>query len=211
MTGVDAVADSESAGFDGHLVAGRKAALVLVDPDRAYIDPACPLYAGVEDATDSMRLLLGAARDGGVPVFITRVLIDPNGIDGGVFRRKVPALRWLAPDSPYSGWIEGLEPEPGDVVVTKQYPSAFAGTSLAAALVALGVDTVLIAGLSTSGCIRATATDAMQSGLIPMVVREAVGDRLPETHEANLFDIQAKIGEVVTLATAADIIAAQSA
>ncbi|KQP57166.1 isochorismatase family protein [Agreia sp. Leaf283] len=193
----DATTDYESAGFAGRLALGRRPALVLVDPALAYVDPECPLYAGVEDAADGMRELLSAARAAGIPVFVTRVVIGPA--DGGVFRRKVPALKWLDPESPYSGYIDGLEPLAGETVVTKQYPSAFAGTSFAATLTALGIDTLVIGGLSTSGCIRATATDAMQAGFVPVVVREAVGDRLPGPHEANLFDIQAKIGEVVSL------------
>jgi maleamate amidohydrolase len=189
--------DYELAGFAGYLELGSRPALVLVDPAQAYIDPECPLYAGVEDAADGMRELLAAARAAGIPVFVSRVVIGP--VDGGIFRRKVPALKWLDPESPYSGYIDGLEPLAGETVVTKQYPSVFAGTSFAATLTALGIDTLVIGGLSTSGCIRATATDAMQAGFIPVVVRDAVGDRLPGPHEANLFDIQAKIGEVVSL------------
>lgn len=200
----DASDDYAAAGFARHLMPGSRAALVLVDPAEAYVNPECPLYAGVEDTAVAMRELLGVARAAGIPVFVTRVVIGPA--DGGIFRRKVPALKWLDPESPYSGYIEGLEPVDGETVVTKQYPSAFAGTSFAATLTALRVDTLIIGGLSTSGCIRATATDAMQAGFIPVVVREAVGDRLPGPHEANLFDIQAKIGEVVTLAEATTII-----
>ncbi|MFM2281116.1 MAG: hypothetical protein RLZZ444_3347 [Pseudomonadota bacterium] len=194
--------DYRRAGFGGGLAPGRRPSLIVVDPARAYIDPACPLYAGVEQPVEQMRVLLAAARRCGVPTFLTRVLHDPAGLNGGVFYRKVPALRWFQPDSPFAAYIEGLEPGPSDIEVVKQYPSAFAGTSLAAMLTARGIDTLVIAGLSTSGCIRATATDAMQAGFIPLVVREAVGDRLPGPHEANLFDIQAKIGEVVSIETA---------
>jgi maleamate amidohydrolase len=85
-------------------------------------------------------------------------------------------------------------------VITKQYASAFFGTSLGSTLTALGVDTVIISGLSTSGCVRASAVDAVQHGFIPVVVREAVGDRDPAPHEANLFDLQAKYADVVSLA-----------
>ena len=88
-------------------------------------------------------------------------------------------------------------------MITKQYASAFFGTTLASTLTALGVDTLLIAGVSTSGCIRATALDACQHGFIPLVVRDAVGDRHPAPHEANLFDLQAKYAEVVSLDTVA--------
>jgi nicotinamidase-related amidase len=199
--------DYAGAGLDGHLAFGRRPALLLVDPAQAYVDRGCPLYAGVEAAAEGMRALLALARQHRVPVVVTRVRHDPAGLDGGVFFRKVPAVRWFADDSPYAGYIDGLAPADGEVEVVKQYPSAFAGTSLAATLRSAGVDTVVIGGLTTSGCIRATATDTMQAGFVPVVVREAVGDRLPGPHEANLFDIQAKIGEVVGLAEVAGLLA----
>lgn len=198
--------DYAHAGLQGSLRPGVAPALVVVDPAEAYTDPACPLYAGVEDAVEQMKLVLAAARTAGIPVFITRVQHDPTGRDGGVFVSKVPALKWFAPESPYSGYIPGLEPADGDIEIVKQYPSAFANTSLAATLTGLRVDTLLITGLTTSGCIRATATDAMQSGFLPFVVGDAVGDRQEEPHRANLFDIQAKIGEVVSTRRAIELI-----
>ena len=193
-----AAEDYAAAGLQGGLpIAGGRPALVVVDPARVYTEPDCPLYAGVEKPVEVMRNVLTEARAAGVPVVVTRVEHDPTGRNGGIFVRKVPALRWFAPDSPYSGYIDGLAPGAGDIEIVKQYPSAFAHTSLAATLTSLRVDTLVIIGLTTSGCIRATATDAMQYGFVPVVVGDAVGDRLPGPHEANLFDIQAKIGEVV--------------
>ncbi|WP_144875919.1 isochorismatase family protein [Microbacterium sp. 1.5R] len=192
-------ADYDRAGLAGALVPGASPALIIVDPCEAYTNPACPLYAGVEAEVENMRTVRAAAVAAGIPVIITRVHHDDTGRDGGVFVRKVPALKWFRDDSPFHGYIEGLAPGEGDIEIVKQYPSAFAGTSLVATLASLRVDTLVIVGLSTSGCIRATATDCMQSGFIPIVVRDAVGDRLPGPHEANLFDIQAKIGEVVSL------------
>ncbi|MFB8385720.1 isochorismatase family protein [Microbacterium sp. NPDC055910] len=197
--------DYAGAGLQGVLQPGSRPALVVIDPARAYIDPDCPLYAGVEQPCEVMRTLLREARTVGIPTFVTRVEHDHSRRDGGVFARKVPATRWFALDSPFSAYIEGLEPQDGDIEIVKQYPSAFAGTHLAATLASIGVDTLVITGLSTSGCVRATATDAMQSGFIPIVVRDAVGDRLEGPHEANLFDIQAKIGEVVSVAEARTI------
>lgn len=191
--------DYERAGFRGTLTPGVSPALIIVDPCKAYTDTESPLYAGVEDAVEGMRQVRAAAVDAGVPVFITRVKHEEYGRDGGIFIRKVPALKWFRDDSPFSGYIDGLAPAAGDIEVVKQYPSAFAGTSLAATLASMQIDTLIITGLSTSGCVRATATESMQSGFVPIVVREAVGDRLPGPHEANLFDIQAKIGEVVSL------------
>lgn len=190
--------DYRDAGLAGRLAPGRSPALIVIDPVRAYTDPDCPLYAGVESACTAMQALLTTARRAGVPTIITRVEHDTSGRTGGLFAEKVPATRWFTQDSPFAGYIEGLEPQAGDLEIVKEYPSAFAGTTLIATLNALRVDTLVITGLTTSGCVRATALDALQSGFRPFVVREAVGDRLEGPHEANLFDIQAKIGEVVS-------------
>ncbi|WP_329352829.1 isochorismatase family protein [Streptomyces sp. NBC_01261] len=208
MTGsASAQEDYERAGFDGQLTPGTSPALILVDPARAYIDPDCPLYAGVEPAADAMRLLLADARRAGVPVIVTRVLLRADGSDGGLFLRKVPVLGVFAEGNPFGDFIDGLSPAPHELTVTKQCPSAFFGTELAAHLTANGIDTLLIGGLSTSGCVRATAMDAMQHGFVPIVVEEAVGDRDPDIHAANLFDIKHKIGEVWPLARAQEYLA----
>jgi nicotinamidase-related amidase len=183
---------------------GRHPALLVVDFVRAYLVPGSPLYAGVEDARAAAAQLLAKAREAGIPVLHTNVAYEPGGRDGGVFFRKLPALesfeRGRHPE--LAAFAEGLEPRPGEPVFTKQYASAFFGTKLAEALRGHGVDTVLIAGVSTSGCVRATAVDACQHGFVPLVVRDAVGDRHPAPHEANLFDLQAKYAEVVSLADA---------
>ncbi len=196
----DLQADYQAAGFGGALALGGKPALVIIDFVRAYLDRDSPLYAGVEDALEHCVRLLKAARSAGIPVLHTNVSFTPGGVDGGVFFRKVAALRAFERGSPMGAFAEGLEPLAAEPVITKQYASAFFGTSLASTLTALGVDTVLIAGLSTSGCVRASAVDAVQYGFIPVVVREAVGDRDPGPHEANLFDLQAKYAEVKSLA-----------
>ncbi|MFI6408447.1 isochorismatase family protein [Streptomyces sp. NPDC050548] len=188
--------DYERAGLDGRLSPGTSPALILVDPARAYVDPDCPLYAGVEPAADAMRTLLADARRAGIPVVVTRVLLRADGSDGGVFLRKVPSLRVFVEGSPFGEFIDGLAPIAGELTITKQCPSAFFETGLAEHLTAARIDTVLIGGLSTSGCVRATALDAMQHGFVPIVVEEAVGDRDPDIHAANLFDIAHKIGEV---------------
>jgi len=194
--------DYERAGFGGNLVPGSHPVLIIIDPATAYSVPESPLYAAVEEAVKTIRELKTAATSHGIPVIITRVLHDDKQLNGGIFARKVPALALLKPSSPFGAYIEGLEPTGEDIEVTKQYASGFAGTSLAATLTALGCDTIVLVGFSTSGCIRATATDAMQMGFIPLVVRDGVGDRLESVNEANLFDIQAKIGEVVDSAVA---------
>jgi maleamate amidohydrolase len=188
-------------GFGKRLGFGQRPALLVIDFVRAYLVKESPLYAGVEAAQAGAVTLLAAARAAGIPIVHTNVVYQPGGRDGGVFFRKVPALGCFEagahPD--LAAFAAGLEPLPGETVISKQYASAFFGTSLASTLTALGVDTVLIAGLSTSGCIRASAVDCCQHGFIPVVVAEAVGDRAAGPHESNLFDIHAKYGDVVGL------------
>ena len=190
-----------SGGFGKSLQPGRRPALLVIDFVRAYLVPGSPLYAGVEAARDACRELLDAARAAGIPVIHTNVEYQRGGRDGGVFFRKVPALECFEAGAhpELSAFAEGLEPVEGETVITKQYASAFFGTPLASTLTSLGVDTVLVAGVSTSGCIRASAVDACQHGFIPLVVRDAVGDRHEAPHSANLFDLQAKYAEVVSL------------
>lgn len=195
--------------FDGRLVAGRKAALLIVDVVMAYLDPASNLYAGAEGALASNERLAAAARLADVPIVFTNVEYQANGTDGGHFFRKVPALQAFLKGSPMGAFPATLQPADGDIVVTKQYASAFFGTSLAATLHALGVDTVFITGLSTSGCVRASALDALQNGFVPFVVKDACADRHPGPHEANLFDLQAKYAEVVDEAQATALMTAR--
>jgi maleamate amidohydrolase len=200
----DLNADYAAAGFGGSLPFGSRPAVVVVDVARAYLDPGSPLYAGVEDAVAAAARLVSAARDRDVPVLFTRVEYGPDGRDGGLFYRKVAALRCFDAGNPLGDFPDEPRPRPGETVVVKQYASAFFGTSLAATLTAMRVDTLLLCGLSTSGCVRASAVDAVQHGFVPMVVRDACGDRDPRPHEANLFDLQAKYAEVVSLDTALD-------
>ena len=193
----DLAADYAKAGFGGHLPFGQRPALLIVDVCRAYLDPASPLYAGVEDALAANVTLAAAARAADVPVVFTRVRYSAGGRDGGLFYRKVPALEAYLDDNPLGDFDDALRPEGYEIVITKQYASAFFGTSLAASLTALGIDTLVISGFSTSGCVRATALDALQHGFIPYVVRDACGDRAAVPHDAALFDLQAKYAEVL--------------
>jgi maleamate amidohydrolase len=189
--------DYRSAGFGRALAFGKRPALVIVDFVRAYIEPGSPLYANCAPAFESAKRVLAAARKAGIPIIFTGVEYTPGGIDGGVFYRKVGALKLFDKGSRMGEYCDGMEPQPGELLLLKQYASAFFGTSLAATLTAQGVDTVIITGVSTSGCVRATALDACQYGFVPFVVRDAVGDRDPRPHEASLFDLQAKYAEVV--------------
>jgi maleamate amidohydrolase len=183
--------------FDGSLGFGRSPALILIDFVEAYFAKESPLYAGVEDALAAALGLRDAAREAGVPVIYTNVVYEPGGADGGMFYRKVPALEVFERGNPLGDWPQGLEPAAGEIVISKQYASAFFGTSLASTLTANGIDTLIITGVTTSGCVRATCIDTISHGFIPVVVREAVGDRHEGPHEANLFDMNAKYGDVV--------------
>lgn len=200
--GHDDLAASYAGAFDGRLSFGNRPALLVVDVVMAYLDPASPLYARVEDALASNERLVAAARAAGVPVIFTRVEYQPGGVDGGLFYRKVPSLRVFERGSPLGAFPPTLQPAPGEVVVTKHYASAFFGSSLASTLNAMRVDCLLITGFSTSGCVRATALDALQHGFAPFVVRDGCGDRHAAPHDANLFDLQAKYAEVVDEAEA---------
>ncbi|KCZ87908.1 isochorismatase family protein [Hyphomonas johnsonii] len=211
MTELDS--DYEHAGFSGHLAFGTRPALVIVDMVMAYLDPACPLYAGdsAHTALKAAVHLRAASVAAGIPVVLSGVHYQAGGVDGGLFFKKVPALRHFEAGSPFGRFPDELAPGPNDIVLMKQYASAFFGTSLASTLSALKVDTVLIAGFSTSGCVRASALDALQHGFAPFVVQEACGDRHEAPHNSNLFDLHAKYAEVVSLEWAIGVLAARSA
>lgn len=184
--------------FDSRLGFGKKPAVLVVDFIRAYTTPGSALFAPpVCDAVLHTADVLAAARARGVLVVYTKVLYNANGLDGGIFVQKVPVLRTLVAGEPLAEIVPELPPQPQDVVIVKQYASAFFGTSLASLLTACGVDTLILTGCSTSGCVRATAVDGMQYGFRVIVPRECVGDRRAEPHEANLFDINSKYGDVV--------------
>jgi maleamate amidohydrolase len=193
----------DARGYGGTLRPGVRPALLVIDFVKAYVVPDSPLYAGpgVEDTRRACEELLTLCRSATIPILHTNLAYQDGGRDGGMFFRKVPALKVFerGERSPLAKFALGLTPEPGEIVITKQYASAFFGTTLATTLTSLGVDTLLIAGMSTSGCVRATAVDTVQHGYIPLVVRDAVGDRASGPHEANLFDLQTKYAEVVTL------------
>jgi len=188
--------DYARAGFGGKLVAGDAPALILVDFARAYFDRACGLYAGVEAERVAAARLATVARAAGIPVVFTRVEYA-SPAQGGRFYEKVPALAAFDRGNPLGDFTPELAPRAGDSVVTKHYPSAFFGTDLAAQLHMQGIDTCLITGLSTSGCVRATTLDALCHGFIPLVVADACGDRDRGVHDANIFDLKSKYAEIV--------------
>ncbi|MEZ5565264.1 MAG: N-carbamoylsarcosine amidohydrolase [Gammaproteobacteria bacterium] len=190
--------------WDNRLGFGKKTALLVIDLLQGYTLKGAPLYApGVIKAVAEMPAVLRAARAKKMPVIHTRVLYNPADFaDGGIWIKKAPVLKSLVPGNKYAQFCKGMEPRKSELVIVKNYASAFFGTSLAATLTAMGADTVLITGCTTSGCIRASAVDAVQHGFRPVVIRECVGDRHDDPHEANLFDINAKYGDVISKAEA---------
>ncbi|MCA3287443.1 MAG: isochorismatase family protein [Roseomonas sp.] len=190
--------DNYTGVFDGKVGYGRNPAVVVIDFTLAYTTPGSPFFAeGVVRAVADTAPLLQAARAAGIPVIHTKVMYHPSGADGGWFVRKVPALRKLVPGEPLAEIDPKVAPLAEEVVIVKQYPSPFFGTPLAPMLATLGVDTLILAGCSTSGCVRAGALDGVQHGYRVIVPRECVGDRHDGPHDANLFDINAKYGDVV--------------
>lgn len=184
--------------YDNRLGFGQRPALVLVDLVQAYFDERCPLYAGVEDTLASALRVRDAARAAGIAVLYTNVVYVADGSDGGVFFKKVPVLENFVAGHPMGKWAPGIRPADNEVVISRQYPSAFFGTEMKSTLNAMQVDTLIITGVTTSGCIRATCVDAMSHGFIPIVVADACGDRHEAPHEANLFDMNAKYADVVS-------------
>lgn len=188
----------DEAGFGRHLVPGKRPALILVDFVKAYFEPGAQLYMGLDDCLHSASRLLRAARSAGILVVHTQVSFSEGGVDGGVFFKKIDALKHFVGNTPLGEIMPEVKPLSNEVVIVKQYASSFFGTTLSSTLQASGVDTLIITGVSTSGCVRATAVDAIQHGFIPLVCRDAVGDRNDGPHEANLFDLQAKYAEVMS-------------
>jgi maleamate amidohydrolase len=194
--------------FAGRVGWGTRPAVVVVDLVRAYVEAGAPFFLGGEDPTTPGRVLEGcgalvdAARAADVPVVWTVVRYAPDLADAGFFAVKVPALACFA-EGADGGWGElALPPARDEPLLAKQHASAFAGTSLAGTLRARGIDTVVVAGVSTSGCVRATATDALAAGFRPVVVAQACGDRTDALHRQNLADLDAKYADVVDLADA---------
>ncbi len=194
------MADWDTA-FAGRLEPGTSPALLLVDPVRAYVQPGSPLHLpSGEAALERMADLAAAFRARSLPVIWTGVRYKEGGADGGHFFRKVPALELFVGETEAGSFPEGLQPAQDEPVFIKQYPSAFFGTQLDSWLKERGVDTLYIGGFSTSGCVRASALDALQYGFIPMTVADACADRDDELHGSNLRDLGAKYSEIVMAA-----------
>jgi len=187
-------------GFHGRAGFGLRPALLVIDVNVGFTDPESPLACGLEGVVVAIQRLLGEARAAGLPVVYTTVSYDEGDrLAAAAFIDKIPALLTLEAGS---RWVEidpRIAPLPDEPVLNKLFASAFFGTPLSSLLTAAGCDSVIVTGASTSGCVRATVVDALQNGFRPVVPREAVGDRNPAAHEANLYDIDTKYGDVVSL------------
>jgi nicotinamidase-related amidase len=178
----------------------------VVDLTHGFTDPSEPTGADLSNEVAATAELIEAGRPAGVPVVFTTIAYTPAEADGDAvtWLTKAPGMRALR-EGTHAVAIDARLPfDPRDHLITKKGASAFFGTGLAALLAGLRVDTVLVCGATTSGCVRATAVDAVQSGFSVLVPRQCVGDRAQGPHEANLFDIQAKYGDVIELADALD-------
>jgi len=187
------------AGYNSRQQWGMKPALLLVDFAQAYFDPESPLFGGegCAVAVKNAARLLQHARSASIPVIFTEVRYTKGGQNGGVFFRKTPPLKCFEEGNPLGDLHPDLRKNPDEMMITKQYPSAFFGTSLAAMLTSMSVDTLLLTGLTTSGCVRASCVDAMSNGFITLVVTDACGDRANEPHQANIFDMGAKYADLL--------------
>ena len=177
---------------------GERPALVLVDMVRGFTDPACPLGAEATSVVAANARLLAAFRAAQLPVFFTTVIYRSPS-QARVFRARIEALNLLTPDSKWVQVDERLKPVAGEAIVEKQWASGFFGTDLAARLRAVRADSLVVTGLTTSGCVRATVVDGLQHEFPVVVPREAVGDRNADAHAANLHDMHAKYADVLGL------------
>jgi len=185
-------------GFAGRVGFGERPAVLVVDLIRAFTDERCPLASDLDAEVANTRRILEAARAAGAPVVMSTSYYDPALAEAGLWSRKVPNNEWLVQDTEWVEVDERLEPQDSDMLLVKKYASCFFGTDLVSRLVSRGVDTLIITGCTTSGCVRASAVDACSYGFHTIVVEDAVGDRAPLSHLTCLFDIDAKYADVVT-------------
>ncbi len=188
-----------SIGFSQRTGFGERPALLIIDCNHGCSDPAVsPMAISMDAEIRNIRRLLDASRAKGVPVVHTTVIYtDEFFRDGGWFIKKIPTLEVLRPGSKEAQIVPELAPRPGELVIEKRFPSGFYGTNLHSYLTACQVDTVIVTGDSTSGCVRATVVDAVSCGFRVVIPRQCVADRVELTHVVNLFDMDAKYGDVM--------------
>jgi nicotinamidase-related amidase len=189
----------DRAGFGAAVRRGRRPAVVVVDLSRGFTEPAFPTGADLTDVVRATARVVEAARAIEAPVIYTTIAYDPAEADGSAYAwlDKAPGLRVLRAGSELVDIDPRLPREARDPLIVKKGASAFFGTHLAATLTSLGTDTLIVCGATTSGCVRATVVDGVQSGFPILVPRQCVGDRAQGPHDANLFDIDAKYGDVI--------------
>lgn len=187
----------EERGLRGRVGFGERPALVVVDVTRGFTDPALPLGAPADAEVEAIRRTIAAARGAGIPILYTTCVYDPAA---EVWAGKIPSHRTLAEGSESVELDPRLDRRDDEPLIVKHLPSAFFGTGLAERLRGRGVDTVIVTGFTTSGCVRATVVDGCSYGFRMIVPREAVGDRVAESHTVSLFDIDAKYGDVIDVA-----------
>ena len=187
-------------GFGLRIGFGKRPALLVIDMINAFTDPSMMLGADLDGPIEATRQMLQVAHDNAVPVIFSTVSYsEPGQKDAGIWALKQKGAITLVTGSHGVQIDDRLQFGPSDSLLVKKYASCFFGTDLVPRLLARGIDTLIIAGCTTSGCVRATAVDACQTGFRPMIVREAVGDRSQTAHVQSLFDLDAKYGDVVTL------------
>ena len=177
---------------------GSSPALVVVDMCRGFIDPSSPLGFECEKVIKANIKLVQKFRAQKLPVIFTTTIYRDIS-EASVFRSKIPALNILEPESDAVSFIDELAPSLDEMIIEKKFASAFFDTNLAAYLQNLNIDSVIISGVTTSGCVRATALDAMQNNFLTIVAEDCVGDRDQDAHHANLFDLKAKYADVLPL------------
>ena len=187
-------------GFGGRGGFGQRPALIVVDMTRGFTDPESPLGCDLDGPIEAIQKLLEASRRADIPIVFTTVAYrESDKLTAAAFIDKVPALLTLEAGSRWAEIDPRISPHKVEPVLNKLFASGFYGTGLPSLLAAAGVDTLIVTGTSTSGCVRATVVDALQYGYRPVVPREAVGDRNPDAHEANLYDMDAKYADVVSI------------
>lgn len=186
----------KSQGFGNSVGLSASSGLLVIDFTIGFIDPAWFGGGNISEAAARTEYLLAEYRALGLPIAHSRIVYPEDARFQTVFARKAPRLRLLTESNPASHFIPSLQPLPGECVITKTEPSAFFQTPLAAWLKEWGVDSLLVAGCTTSGCVRASVVDAKSFGFDTTVISDCVGDRAPGPHEANLYDIEQKYGDV---------------
>ena len=193
------VAVYDKQGFGNRVGFGNKPAVLVIDFINGFADPDTFGGGNIQESVEKTAELLAVARHMDLPIVFTSHVYAEDGSEDGIFNLKSPGLEKLKRGSREVQVVDELEPHPGERILEKHYPSGFCNTDLTGWLAKRGVDTAIVTGCTTSGCVRATVVDAMSNGFRPIVPRECSGDRAQGPHEANLFDIDQKYGDVMSL------------